>query len=84
VNILYSRFYCFKLALDGGTSEKVRPYKKSTNWVFTREHRNFNSIIVFDLNAQICLSFTLVMIAIENFHNHLKERIIFAGIAMVF
>lgn len=89
VDILYSRFYCFKLALHGGTSEKVRPSKKSTNWVCTtqkagRVRRNFNSIVVHDLNAQICLSFTLVMIAIENFHNHLKARITSAAIAVVF
>lgn len=85
-------FYYFKLAWDGRTSEKSYDHikkKKSTNWVCTiqnarRVRRNFNSIVVRDLNAQVCLSFTLVMIAIENFHNHLKAKIISAGIAVAF
>jgi len=84
-------FYCFKLALDGGTSEKNygRIKKVQIGCVGTtqkagRVSRNFNSIVVHDLNAQICLRFTLVMIAIENFHNHLKAWIISAGIAGVF
>lgn len=70
--------------------KKYDGIKKSTNWVCTTQNagtvrRNFNSIVVRDLNAQICLDFTLVMmIAIENFHNHLKVRIISDNTAMVF